>query len=364
MPRRIKALLDLLEEETGRYAGASDHIAKQTRMLALNATIEAARSGEAGRGFAVVAQEVKSLATSAAETASDFRATVIDRLSRSTAIVDELVDELEGDRLADVAQALTDTNISKLRACAVDVRVIATERPIREFMRDPDSDENAGYARQRLEAQFAFSDVYRNAILVSPQGKALMAHRETSQIMQFDFSGQPQFENSQLSTDVQDWSADEIWQNPQEQNGRSIIFVSAVRDHGLEGGKIIGTLYLDYDWDRHAKLIVDMHRLMQTERRSKDRYLLLDQKNRIVASSDDAAFRTPYAMPEACGQRGSFVRDRVCASYARASMENGFDGLEICSVIEHPLRDRDEILADLGLDRSSEEAPENIDKAA
>ena len=44
-----------------------EDIAYQTNLLALNAAIEAAAAGDAGRGFAVVAQEVKLLATQAAE---------------------------------------------------------------------------------------------------------------------------------------------------------------------------------------------------------------------------------------------------------------------------------------------------------
>jgi methyl-accepting chemotaxis protein-like sensor/cache domain-containing protein len=354
MPRRIKALLDLLEEETGRYAAASDAIAQQTKMLALNATIEAARSGEAGRGFAVVAQEVKSLASSAANAASDFRQTIIDRLSRSTRIVDELVDELEGARLADLAHAINDLALRGVADRSTDLRILATEPSIRSYLQDPADPEKAAAAHERLRMQFAFSDFYSNAFLVSKDGVIQMSIEENPTFMAFNLKGQPQFERAIHTSSAGQWSADEIWLNPQGNDRPCVLFVCGVREHGLDGGEVIGALYLEYDWGRYAESIVAMQGLLHQNNRTGDRFLLLDKDDNIVGSSAGDRFGTHYPLLKRDEKRGSFTKDQKSISYARGEIENGFGGLELCSVIERELRSSEEILAILGLGDDSD----------
>lgn len=360
MPRRIKALLDLLEDETGRYAAASDAIAQQTKMLALNATIEAARSGEAGRGFAVVAQEVKSLATSAANAANDFRQTIIDRLSTSTRIVDELVDELEGARLADLAHTINDLALRGISERSTDLRILATEPSIRSYLLDPADAEKTAIARERLRMQFAFSDFFRNAFLVSTDGAIQMSIEEDPTFMTFNMKGQPQFERAIHSTSANEWSADEIWLNPQGNNRPCVVFVCGVREHGLDGGELIGVLYLEYDWGRYAESIVAMQGLLNQNNRKGDRFLLLDKDDNIVGSSAGDSFGTHYPLLRRDEKRGSFTSGQKSISYARGEIENGFGGLELCSVIEREMRSAEEILAVLGLGDANKHSDKSI----
>jgi methyl-accepting chemotaxis protein len=102
-------------QETQKIVQRIDAIALQTNILALNAAVEAARAGEAGAGFAVVAEEVRTLASGAAQAARD-----------SSTLIEQIMAGInQGQRVTDETLASFTEMITGLGSAVTVVKEIA-----------------------------------------------------------------------------------------------------------------------------------------------------------------------------------------------------------------------------------------------
>ncbi|MFS2110592.1 methyl-accepting chemotaxis protein [Sphingomonas sp. Sphisp140] len=209
--------MSVLREEVDSYAATSEEIAARTNLLALNAAIEAARSGEAGRGFSVVAQEVKALAQQARGASIEFRSEVRERLAMGAGIADEMVSEIEGTRLVELAQALIQNVSRHLYGRSIDLRVMASDSEVIAALEDP-SPETIAAADARLAMLTGISPYYVNAFLANNEGKVIAASDPHARVRGVDLANAPQYLNAMRSHRRDEWFTDEVWLNPYSDN--------------------------------------------------------------------------------------------------------------------------------------------------
>lgn len=345
MPRRIRSLLSVLRDEVNSYAATSEEIATRTNLLALNAAIEAARSGEAGRGFSVVAQEVKALAQQARGASLEFRSEVGERLAMGANIADEMVNEIEGSRLVELAQALIQNVTRQLYGRSVDLRLLASDAEIVAATFDP-SPENLAAAQGRLELLTETSPYYVTAFVADAQGRVTICSNPHARVRQTNLSDAVQFTKAMASWRSTDWFTDEVWQNPWSDHRAVLVFVTGIRARGAEGTPA-GAFYLEFDWERHIQSMISDESLFGGRDWARTRISIVDQSDRIVADSSGSRYGEIVPLP-AKAVRGAEVRGDSTIAFATAQDFLGFDGLGLRCVIEQKMLTAEEIEAALG----------------
>jgi len=336
----------MLRDEVDTYAATSEEIAARTNLLALNAAIEAARSGEAGRGFSVVAQEVKALAQQARGASIEFRSEVRERLALGAGIADEMVGEIEGTRLVELAQALIQNVTRHLYGRSIDLRLMASDVEIISAVTDPSPDTVLA-AQARLALITQTSSYYLNAFIANDRGQVIASSDPAARVRGVDLSNAPQYLKAMGSYRRDEWFTDEVWINPYSDNRAVLVFVTGIRTRGSDG-RPVGALYLEFDWEGRVPPIISDRSLFGEKDWARTRISIVDQSDRIVASSEGMRHGETIALP-ARAVRGAEIRGDSIVAFATAVDHHGFDGLGLRCVIEQRTPSAAEIASELGL---------------
>ncbi|WP_294198573.1 methyl-accepting chemotaxis protein [uncultured Sphingomonas sp.] len=334
MPRRIRSLLSLLSADIAAHADRSEDIAGQTRLLALNAAIEAARSGEAGRGFGIVAQEVKTLAAQASSSSRAFREDLLARLHQGSEIAADLVRELEGGRLGELAQSIADALSRTLFDRTIDVRVLASDHAVRESLLLPGDSRAEARALERMRTLLGFSPYFLNAFVVASDGTVGVCAHDNAAVRTVRFDSFTQFKMVMNGPLPAGWATDEVWANPWSNDRKVLIFVAPVVVEGVT----IGVCYLEYDFEGQVARLIDV--LNRSSRRAT--ISIVDQHGRVVATTGTRRYREqhPHAVLDATNRIQSL--DGLVVAQALVPSDHGVAGIRFRCVIEdHVASDSD-----------------------
>ncbi len=330
----IEQIITTIQSEVHKFARTNESIASKTNLLALNATIEAARAGDYGKGFAVVAQEVKNLANQAALNSKELRTTIMQRINAQT---EELAIEFrrsEFNRLSEMAQTLVQLIVRNLYERTADVRWWATDEAMYNGLRNI-SVEGCKHAINRLSIINRFYSVYQNLVLANKNGKIIACSQPHAypNAIGSDVSQTAWFRNAMATQSGNEYCVDEIHICPIHHTPVS-VYAATVRENGELNGETLGVLGVFFDWTNQSRVIVQDEPNLSTEEWTRSRILLLDNRLRIIASSDNKDLLQIFPLAHNNETKGFYTDNAgVITAFAKTIGYQEYDGLGWYGVI-------------------------------
>lgn len=335
-PRSMQVITDGIGRDLERFSADNTHVVKQIRLLAINALIEAARAGETGKGFAVVANEVQRLAQVASDIAAKFESNVLGRIGMTRSMADQLVHEMEGIRLTDLAQTLVQLIVRNLFERTADVRWWATDTALWQALADPSS-ERRSFASERLGVINRFYTVYLDLVMVDRAGRAIASAnpRFRKTILGRDLSNEPWVKAAMGTHSGDDYIVDVVKPSPLHGNADALVYATGIREGGKTDGALLGALGVYFDWANQGQSIVRKEANIPEADEERTTVLLLDGQGMVIAASRADLVYTRFALsPPQKAPRGSYyMSDGTLVAYAETLGYEDYSGLGWSGVV-------------------------------
>jgi hypothetical protein len=331
----IRSIIDTIQSEIEKFATTNEVIARHTNLLALNATIEAARAGEYGKGFAVVAQEVKSLATQAASNSKDLRTTVLSRIVEQTDQLTQEFRESHCQRLCEMSQTLVQFMVRNLYERTADVRWWATDDALHGCLGRINV-ANCLHATRRLSIINRYYSVYTDLLLADRSGRVIASSQPEKfrQVIGSSVQSQRWFNDAMSTVSGDQYVVGDIFHSPLH-NGQAVApYAAAVRRGGEANGEVLGVLGVFFDWQEQSRVVVRNEPNLTAAEWDVSRVLLLDNRMRIIASSDGMELFSHFPLDNQGNGKGYYFDSQGnCVAYARTIGYQEYDGLGWWGVI-------------------------------
>ena len=195
----------------------------------------------------------------------------------------------------ELAQALIQNVTRHIYGRSIDLRLMASDAEIIAALTDP-SPQTIAAADARLASLTAVSPYYVNAFLANDAGKVVAASDPNARVRSVDLSDAPQYLNAMRSLRRDDWFTDEVWLNPYSDHRAVLVFVAGVRPRGRDG-RPLGAFYLEFDWEAHIPTIISDKSLFGERDWGRTSISIVDQADRIVATSTGKRHGEHVALP-------------------------------------------------------------------
>ena len=327
-PERILDLSERLSRVAGELIGEIARVNRAAKMLSINALIVAARAGDVGKGFAIVAEEFKKISTEIDAVAAALESQVRADLDELSAIGGAILGHMRGQRLADLALnaiEIVDRNLYE-RTC--DVRWWATDSAVVACLADADPGASR-HASERLGVILDAYTVYLDLWICDAKGRVVANGRpgKSPGVVGQSVADAKWFRDGMLTATGDDFVACDIEKSRALGDAPVATYATAIREGGQAKGRVLGVLGVHFDWRPQAQAVVDGVRLTPEER-DRSRVMLLDQKGRVLASSDNHGVLTEvFPLDVSSGEMGSYADGEVTVGYALTPGYETYAGL-------------------------------------
>ena len=327
-PERILDLSERLSAVAGEKIGEIARVNRAAKMLSINALIVAARAGEAGKGFAIVAEEFKKISTEIDAVAAALDSQVRADLDELSAIGGAILGHMRGQRLADLALnaiEIVDRNLYE-RTC--DVRWWATDSAVVDCVTEA-TPEAAKHASKRLKVILDAYTVYLDLWICDTRGQVIANGRpgRYPNVVGQSVGHARWFQDGLRTATGDDFVACDIERCHALGDAPVATYATAIRAGGQAKGEALGVLGVHFDWRPQAQAVVDGVRLTNEER-ERSRVMLLDQKGRVLASSDNQGVLSEvFPLDVSAGPMGSYADGEVTVGYALTPGYETYTGL-------------------------------------
>jgi hypothetical protein len=335
-----QAIVDLTHEvkrlATNKISDIND-INRETTFLALNALIEAARAGHAGRGFAVVANQVKYVSKRISEITTDLNKDLAGSLSTLTQLGDSMIERMrshDGQRCADLALNMIDVIDRNLYERSCDVRWWATDSAVVECLANGNA-ASVAHACERLSVILDSYTVYRDLWVIDEQGIVVANGRDTRYpVRGLKVTDMNWFKSALKTKSGADYVASDIEMVSSLQHAQVATYSTAIREGGMENGRVLGALVIFFDWEPQAGAVVKGVRLSEEEW-ARTRCMIIDSSCRVIAASDGKGILEERFALQTGGRPAGFYRaaDGTVVSFAATPGYETYRGLGWYGVI-------------------------------
>ncbi|RZS89830.1 methyl-accepting chemotaxis protein (MCP) signaling protein [Motilibacter rhizosphaerae] len=332
MPERVAELARELAEVTREGVAGITAVTARTKLLSLNARIEAARAGSAGLGFGVVADEVGAVSRTVDELTGTLTAELETRVARLQELGDQLVADVRGTRLADLARMAIDIVDRNLYERSCDVRWWATDAAVVAAC-SPHGDR--AHASARLGVILDSYTVYLDLWLADADGRVIASGRPGQHpVAGLDVSREPWFRQAVATRSGEEFAVVDVERNP-ALGGRAVAtYATAVRAGGAADGAVVGALGIFFDWEPQAAAVLAGIPLGDEER-TRTRCLVVDSAARVLAASSGGGELEEVVALDVHGKQGHYRRaDGTVVGYCLTPGYETYRGLGWYGVLE------------------------------